>query len=108
MKLFSIIAGESAHTFSIGGIDFRAAPLTLREQQGYYAAVKEGTDEAMANLLADRLRVRIVGVKDEDRERVTGEWFAANVHGPALSLIVDLLLNGEHEKKALTAKLRNL
>lgn len=99
MNLFTLIAGRSDDTFTIGPVTFEAAPLTLLEVGEYFAfrATDDGkTFDGRCEWLAPKLRQRAVRV---DPASVTLEWLLQNVSLPGLEAIEYLLIYGEVPKK---------
>lgn len=101
-RLFSVVAGESSDTFSIGGITFKAAPYTLMEYALYLALPEEDLGEK-ASFHAERLKRRIQGTKD-DPELITGEWLLENLPLPMLKVLEHIMLYGEMPKTGETGK----
>ena len=94
-NLFTLIAGRSEDTFTLGGVTFEAAPLTLMEV-GEYFAFRQTEDgqafDARCEWLAAKLRSRALRV---DPITITGEWLLELMSVPALSVIEHILVHGE-------------
>lgn len=107
MNLFTVLAGRSADTFSIGDVKFMAAPVTLDEYAEFLALQQPGPDgqpggmslAAQSDWLADKLRRRIQG-KDPDPATITAEWVQKNVPLPTVAVLQHVLLYGEMPKAA--------
>ena len=99
MNLFTVLAGQSTDTFSIGGVKFMAAPVALDEYAEFLALQGEKGMAlgVQADWMADKLRRRIQG-KDPDPATITHEWVLANVPLPTLSVLQHVLLYGEMPK----------
>ncbi len=93
MELFSVMAGRSPHTFSIGGVRFEAAPVTLMEY-GEYLALPENRIDLLSEWLADKLKRRLSGTKT-DPAVITPEWVLEEVPKPTVAVLTHILLNGE-------------
>lgn len=94
-NLFTLVAGRSEDTFTLGGVTFEAAPLTLMEVGEYLAS--RGTEagnafDARCEWLAPRLRQR---VRRSDPAAVTEAWLLETLSLPALSIVEHLLIHGE-------------
>ena len=96
MNLFAHIAGRSEDTFSLAGVTFEAAPLTLAEV-GEFFAVREApggnTLDARCEWLAPKLRGRVV--RPADPIVVTAEWLLEHLSLPVLGKVEHLLEHGE-------------
>lgn len=92
-KLFAVMAGQSADYFSIGGVEFQAAPYTLLEY-ATYNALPENDLLAQAEFIAERLQVRIRGTKTKPAD-ITPDWVMANMPVPTLRLLQHILMYGE-------------
>ena len=107
MNLFTVLAGQSSDTFSIGGVKFMAAPVALDEYAEFLALPQLPPDEhgnprgtslnVQADWIANKLRRRIQG-KDHDPATITGEWVQQNVPLPTVSILQHVLLYGEMPK----------
>ncbi len=95
-NLFTVLAGQSADTFSIGGVKFMAAPVAL-DEYAEFMALKDASLAMQCEWLADKLRRRIQG-KDPDPVTITGEWVLKNVPFSYLSVLQHVLLYGEMPK----------
>lgn len=101
-ELFKVMAGVSADTFSIGGVAFYAAPLTLMEY-GAFLALPENQLDSKAEFLADKLQRRIVGTKVKP-DTITQEWLLENLTVPVLTVLQHVLLYGEMPKESAEPK----
>lgn len=90
--LFTVLAGRSKDFFSIGGIDFEAAPLSLLEY-GEMMALPDGLD-AKAEFLAEKLRKRLRRGTD-DPALITTDWVMENVPLSMVRTLDHVLLYGE-------------
>ena len=100
MNLFTLIAGRSEHTFTVGDFVFEAAPLTLMELGELFAIRGRAgiTFDERAEFIASKLRLRVVKV---DPIKITQEWLLEAVGLPELDLLEYVLTYGEMpEKKA--------
>lgn len=95
-KLFEAMAGKSATYFTIGGVDFYAAPFTLLEYT-IFQSLPEGDLGAKAEFLAEKLQLRLRGVKTP-ASTITMDWVLENVPLPTLALLQHVLLYGEKPK----------
>jgi hypothetical protein len=104
-NLFTVLAGQSPDTFTIGGVKFMAAPVALDEYAEFLSLQGEkGMPlDVQANWMADKLRRRTHG-KDTDPAIITQEWVLANVPLPTLSVLQHVLLYGEMPRAGETPK----
>lgn len=91
-KFFTVLAGTSENHFSIGGVDFQAAPLTLAEY-GKFLAVPDDISE-QAHFLADKLKRRVRGTK-HNPDDITPEWLMDNLTIAMMATLKHVLLYGE-------------
>jgi hypothetical protein len=98
-NLFTVLAGQSNDTFTIGGVKFMAAPVALDEYAEFLSLQGEKGMAlgVQAEWMADKLRRRVQG-KDPDPATITQEWVLANVPLPTLSVLQHVLLYGEMPK----------
>ncbi len=94
--LFTLMAGRSEDTFTLGGVTFEAAPLTLLEVGEFYAF--RGTEDGRAfdgrcEWLAAKLRSRVR--RPTDPLKVTTEWLLEQLDLPTLNRLEFLLVQGE-------------
>lgn len=104
--LFAVLAGKSKDTFSLGGIKFMAAPLSLAENAEYNALatvqVRDGqgnvveiiAEDARAEFWADKLKRRIQSPTDHSPDGITSEWFMANIDRPTLLKLEHVMFYG--------------
>lgn len=91
-KFFAELAGESADYFEIGGVQFYAAPLTLREYVEF-TKLPDGVEEQAA-FLSQKLKRRVRGTK-QNPDDITPDWILENVTVPRLKVLQHVLLHGE-------------
>ncbi|MFC4428027.1 hypothetical protein [Deinococcus navajonensis] len=101
-KLFEVMAGISADYFSIGGVQFYAAPFTLMEY-ATYQALPENDLGAKAEFIAEKLQVRIRGTKAKAAE-ITTDWVMENVPLPTMRLLQHILIYGEKPRDGTPGK----
>lgn len=99
-ELFNDLAGQSDHYFTIGGVSFHAAPLTLLEYVTFQNVEQFGD---RVEFLAERLRRRIRGTATSP-ETITTEWLMENLGLPRLSYLETVLLTGKPPKDGETGK----
>jgi len=105
--LFAVLAGKSKDTFSIDGIRFMAAPLTMVENGEYNALptvqVRDDkgnlmeviAEDARAEFWADKLKRRILEPTKHSPDGITRDWFLANVPRPTLRVLEHVMFYGE-------------
>lgn len=111
-SLFAILAGQSEATFSIGGVTFQAAPMTILEY-AEYLAVNDGdvTDElragfadvpqltdadlALYTFCARELRKRLAPGQNLDAAALDTRWLCANYPQSRVNVLTHLLVHGE-------------
>lgn len=96
MNLFAHIAGRSEDTFTLAGVAFEAAPLTLAEVGEFFAVRASpggNTLDARCEWLAPKLRGRVV--RPADPIVVTTEWLLEHLSLPVLGKVEHLLVHGE-------------
>ncbi len=91
-ELFAVMAGRSSDTFSLGGIKFQAAPVTL-DEYGEYLSLPSELD-AQAEWLADKLKRRLSGTKT-DPSAITPQWVMAELPLPTMRILTHVLIHGE-------------
>lgn len=98
-NLFTVLAGQSPDTFTIGDVKFMAAPVALDEYAEYLSLQGEKgmTLDVQARWLADKLRRRVQG-KGTDPVTITPEWVMENTPLPTLGILQHVLLYGEMPK----------
>ncbi len=102
-SLFTVLAGKSADTFKLGGIEFQAAPVTLREY-GEYLASQEGSIADQTVWLADKLKRRLQNATKTDPEEITPDWVLDNLPLPFMKIVNHILLYGEMPKESSEKK----
>ncbi len=97
-ELFSVMAGRSQHTFTLGGIRFEAAPVTIREYGEYLALPADAKgnvfEDVHAEWLADKLKRRLSGTKT-DPDTITAEWVMEELPLPTRNILMHVLIHGE-------------
>jgi len=96
--LFTVLAGKSSDTFKLGGVEFQAAPVTLREY-GEYLAIEKQPIQVQATWLADKLGRRLQNTTKSDLPEITDEWVLDNLPLPFLKIVQHILLYGEMPKE---------
>jgi len=102
-NLFTVLAGKSNDTFKLGGVEFQAAPVTLREYGEYLAFEKQPLSD-QAVWLADKLRRRLHNPTKTDPDEITAEWLLDNLPLPHLAIVQHILLYGEMPKEGSEKK----
>ncbi len=97
MELIKVVAGRSSDHITLGGVEFEAAPLMIREY-GEWLALGDADGgrslDARAEFLAEKLRKRVKGTKT-DPATITAEWIMDNVPISMLNTLEHLFIHGE-------------